>query len=389
MVKMEMTPARRVEMTLQHKEPDRVPFDLGSSAVTGITIKAYQNLLSYLGIKRKKISVFDTVEQLAKVDEDLLQRFKVDTRGLVPNPSSSWTLKIEEDKEYRYFTDEWQIKWRMPKKRGFYYDMIDNPLKGKITKEKIDHWSWPDPCDPSRLKGLEKKAKELTEKTQCALSMEPMTAGYLEICFWIRGFEEFYVDLASNPSLACYLMDKIVELKMRYWEFVLEKLGKYILIIRESDDLATQNGLLISPQMYRQYVKPRHKKLFSFIKKTAPKRVYLFLHTCGSVYDIIPDLIEVGVDILNPVQVSAAKMDTKKLKREFGDAITFWGGGVDTQRVLPYGTPEEVRDEVRRRIDDLAPGGGFVFAAVHNIQPDVPPENIIAMWEALQEFGKY
>jgi len=389
MIRMEMTSAKRLEQALQHKEPDRVPFDLGSTAVTGITIKAYQNLLSYLGIERKEISVFDIVEQLAVMDEELLQRFKVDTRGVVPNPPSNWRLEIEEDKKYTYFTDEWQIKWRMLKEKGYYYDMIDNPLKGKMTKEKIDRWSWPDPCDSCRFKGLEKKAKHLTEKTQSALIMEPMTAGYLEICFWVRGMEEFYMDLASNPSLACYLMDKLVELKIRYWKCVLEKLGEHILIIRESDDLGGQNGLLISPQMYRKYIKPRHKKIFSFIKKTAPKKIYIFLHTCGSVYDIIPDFIEIGVDILNPVQVSAAKMDTKKLKRQFGDAITFWGGGVDTQKVLPYGTPEEVRDEVRRRLDDLTPGGGFVFTPVHNIQPDVPPENVIAMWEAFRKFGKY
>jgi len=140
--------------------------------------------------------------------------------------------------------------------------------------------------------------------------------------------------------------------------------------------------------MYRKYIKPGHKKIFSFIKGKAP-HIHIHFHSCGSVYDFIPDLIDAGIDSLNPVQVSAAKMDTKRLKKEFGDVLTFWGGGVDTQRILPRGTPNEVKDEVKRRIDDLAPGGGFVFNTVHNIQADVPPENIMAMWEALQEYGIY
>ena len=154
------------------------------------------------------------------------------------------------------------------------------------------------------------------------------------------------------------------------------------------DDLGTQGGPLISPDMYRRLIKPRQQELFSFIKKKAP-HAKIFFHSCGSVYHFIGDLIEAGVDILNPVQVAAADMDSKRLKKEFGNDVVFWGGGVDTQRVLPYGTPQEVRDEVKRRLDDLAPSGGFVFATVHNIQGDVPPENIVAMWETLQEYGSY
>lgn len=168
----------------------------------------------------------------------------------------------------------------------------------------------------------------------------------------------------------------------------LKRLGKYCVVVGEADDLGVQDTTAISPEMYRKYVKPRHKKLFSHIKKLSP-HCYIFLHSCGSVYDVISDLIEVGVDILNPVQVSAAKMDTRKLKKEFGKDLTFWGGGVDTQDILPHRSPQQVKDEVRRRIDDLAPGGGFVFATMHNIQDDVPPENIMAMWEILREYGVY
>jgi uroporphyrinogen decarboxylase len=168
----------------------------------------------------------------------------------------------------------------------------------------------------------------------------------------------------------------------------LEEVGDLVDVAVEYDDLGWQSGLLVSAEMYRRYVKPRHKELFNFIK--ARSHAAVFLHTCGAVYELIPDFIETGVDILNPLQVSAAGMgDTRRLKQEFGDKLTFWGGGVDTQGVLPGGTPEEVKDEVKRRIADLAPGGGFVFSAVHNIQPDVPPENTMAMWEAWKEYGAY
>jgi uroporphyrinogen decarboxylase len=182
-------------------------------------------------------------------------------------------------------------------------------------------------------------------------------------------------------------MDKLLEIEMGYWDLILSALGDYIDVVLTANDFAGQKGLLISPSTYRKYIKPRQKKLNSFIKKKKPY-VYIFFHSCGSIYDLIPDLIDTGIDIINPVQVSAVKMDTRKLKKEFGDVLSFWGG-IDTQKILPHGGSQEVKDEVKRRIDDLAPGGGFVFAPVHNIQPDVPPENIIAMWEALQEYGEY
>ena len=160
-------------------------------------------------------------------------------------------------------------------------------------------------------------------------------------------------------------------------------------MVVEADDLGTQERPLISPDLYRKRIKPRHRRIFETIRKASAHKVFIFFHSCGSIRELIGDLIEIGVDALNPVQVSAKGMDTKRLKAEFGGELCFWGGGVDTQRVLPYGSPRQVKDEVRRRIEDLAPGGGFVFSAVHNIQADVPPENIMAMWEALQEYGVY
>lgn len=215
----------------------------------------------------------------------------------------------------------------------------------------------------------------------------PPGNGFLQMGAYLMGFEDWYSVLASEPAKAHWIMDKLLEIKVEFWDQVLDLAGEYIDIVCETDDLGMQNAPLISPKMYREYIKPRQQALFSFIKQKAD--VYVFLHSDGSIYDLLPDIIETGVDIINPVQLSAAKMDPIVLKKEFGKDLTFWGAGVDTQSTLPFKPPEEVRDEVRRNIEVFAPGGGFVFGPVHNIQGDVPPENIIAMWETFMELSEY
>jgi uroporphyrinogen decarboxylase len=273
----------------------------------------------------------------------------------------------------------------MPK-GGFYFDPVGHPLKN-AKLEDLDNYNWPDMRDSARIKGLKQKIKSLHEKNYL-VTVERPTGGFFEMGPWLRGYENFYYDLAGNPKYICKQLDKCLELEIEYWDLILEEAGEYIDVVLTANDFCGQDGLLFSYKMFQTYVKPRMKKLNTFIKKKAP-HAYIYFHSCGSVYDLIPDFIETGIDILNPVQVNAKNMNTKRLKKEFGDVLTFWGGGVDTQKVLPNGTPQQVKDEVKKRIDDLAPGGGFVFATVHNIQPDVPPENIEAMWEALQEYGKY
>jgi uroporphyrinogen decarboxylase len=183
------------------------------------------------------------------------------------------------------------------------------------------------------------------------------------------------------------MLDRLVEFKCAFWERALSEVGDLVDVVIEADDLAGQQALLLSPRSYRTLIKPRHQRLFSFIKDQAP--VKIFFHSCGAVRPILGDFIDAGIDILNPVQISAAGMDLRELKAEFGRDVVFWGGGVDTQWVLGSGTPEQVREDVRRNIEALAPGGGFVFAAVHDIQANVPPENIVAMWQAWQEYGAY
>jgi len=381
-----MTSRERVLASLHHQEPDRVPFDLGSTLVTGITRIPYESLLSYLGVEKSRIEIRDIIQQLVVVDEDILQKLKVDTRGFFLKDFSSWQLQTQEDEQYSYFTDAWGITWRMPKKGGYYYDMCYHPLKNS-SAEDIRNYAWPDPFDHTRIEGLKEKIGERKKEYPIILGSAGMSVGLLQTITWLLGFERCYSDLAGDPAFMSRLLDKMVELDMKFWEMFISETGDNIDVILYADDFGIQDGLLMSMDMFRKYFKSRYQKIFSFIKTRCSAQI--FFHSCGSIYALIPDLIEIGVDILNPVQVNAANMDTKKLKREFGKAISFWGGGIDTQRILPFGTPQEVRDEVRRRVDDLAPGGGFIFNTVHNIQPGVPPQNIMAMWETLQDFGKY
>ncbi|MCS7191981.1 MAG: hypothetical protein NZ937_03225 [Armatimonadetes bacterium] len=382
-----MNGRERILTSLRHEEPDKVPFDLGSTPVTGIHYIAYQKLRKTLGLAKKDLEIWHMMQQLAWVDDDVHDALKTDAKGKRPKPPSSWQLNFTEDDEYVYYTDEWGITRRKQKEGGYYFDLFLSPLANAQSLSDVEGFTFPDPVDDFRFEGLREFAEKVRSEGR-AFVLGGISAGMLEMGLWLRGFENFFCDLQENRMLAEAICEKILELKMLYWEKALKLVGDLVDVVQEGDDYGGQQGLLVSPELWREIFKPRLLQLFSSIKRCAP-HVAIFFHSCGSIYEIIPDLIEVGVDILNPVQVSAANMDTKKLKREFGDCLTFWGGGIDTQRILPYGTPEQVREEVKRRIEDLAFGGGFVFATVHNIQADVPPENILAMWEAVQDFGRY
>jgi uroporphyrinogen decarboxylase len=253
----------------------------------------------------------------------------------------------------------------------------------------VEKYTLPDPLDPSRFGGLRDAATKVLEQEKRALVIGNISAGIFELYLWTRGFKDGYSDWAGNPVLAKKILHKYTDLQLAYWERMFEVMnGIPIDVVQMADDLAGQNTVLISPNSYRKLLKPFHKEMFDYIhSKTEAK---IFFHSCGAVRKLIPDLIEVGVDILNPVQVNAADMDSAELKREFGKDICFWGGGVDTQSAFDEShTPEEVRADVRKRIEDFMPGGGFVFNTVHNIQGNVPAENIMAMWETLQEYGVY
>jgi uroporphyrinogen decarboxylase len=387
-----MNGRERVLAALNHQEPDRVPFDLGSTQVTGIHAVAYLALRERLGLPVVAPVLCDDVQGLALPDDDLMNRLGVDVRGLFPlnshNDRVNERIRREpkgEGEEVEAFVDEWGITQHRPFPDGLYFTAVRHPLEGAITVDDVARYPWPDTGDPRRIAGLYALAAAYRAQGR-AVMIKGVLAGIFEMAQRVRGMAPLMMDMASDETLAGALLDKMVELKLKFWEIALPQLRDVVDVISEADDYGTQVSQLISPRMFRRLMKPRLAVLFGRIHQLAPD-AKLFFHSCGNVRPLLPDFVELGVDILNPVHVRATGMDPLALKRDFGRDLVFWGGGVDTQDVLPHGTPADVRDDVRRNIDALAPGGGFVFNTVHNIQADVPPENVVAMWEALREYG--
>ncbi len=378
-----MNSRERLLVALNHREPDRIPFDLGSTQVTGIHVIAYRHLRAYLGLPPVEPQMCDVIQQLALPDDDVIERLGMDVRGLFPLNSHNWNIADVDAGDAWEYTDEWGIAHRRVKPEGLYYSAVRHPLGGEISPEDIRNHAWPNTGDPERIAGLREQALAYRAQDK-AVMIKGVLAGIFEMAQRVRGMEACLMDMASDESLACTLFDKMLELKLAFWEMALPRLAGIVDVISEADDYGTQASQLISPRMFRRLLKPRLKILFGRIKHLAPGG-RLFFHSCGNVRPLLPDFIELGVDILNPVHIRANGMEPVALKRDFGKDIVFWGGGVDTQGVLPNGTPQEVKDDVRRNIEALAPGGGFVFNTVHNIQADVPPENMVAMWEAMRE----
>jgi uroporphyrinogen decarboxylase len=375
-------------MALNRREPDRVPLDLGGTQVTGIHVVAYRGLRNALGLPLDNVELCDSIQQLALPDDDLVGRLRVDVRGLYPLNSHNWNVREEDAGEYWAYHDEWGITHRRPKPDGLYYSVVEVPLPGPgVSVGDIEEHAWPDMGDPQRISGLQGLAAEY-RKVGHGIVLKSPFAGIFEMAQRIVGMENCLILMASDRKLAGALFDKLLELKLAFWEMALPELAGAVDVVAEFDDYGTQTSQLISPRMFRNQLKPRLQMLFARIKQLAPD-AKLFFHSCGNVRPMIPDLIEVGVEILNPVHVQASGMEPTALKRDFGDALVFWGGGVDTQGVLSAGTPQEVMDDVRRNVEALAPGGGYVFSPVHNIQADVPAENILAMFEALETYGLY
>lgn len=383
-----MKSRERLLTALNHQGPDRVPFDLGSTQITGIHVMAYRNLRQALGLPPVEVQLCDYIQQLALPDDDIIEQLDVDVRGLFPLNSHNWNIHKEDAGEYWAYHDEWGITHHQPKPDGLYYSIVRVPLDDPaLSVQDIERYSWPNMADPQRIAGLRELAERYRTDGYAVVIKSPF-AGIFEMAQRIVGMENCLIMMASDKKLAGALFDRLLELKLAFWEMALPQLADVVDVVAEFDDYGTQSSQLISPRMFREQLKPRLKSLFERIQQLAPN-AKRFFHSCGNVRVLLPDLIEIGVEILNPVHIRATGMEPAALKRDFGDALVFWGGGVDTQGVLPTGTPQQVRDDVRRNIEALAPGGGFVFNTVHNIQADVPPQNIIAMWEALQEYGVY
>jgi len=401
-----MDSRERVLTALAHREPDRVPIDLGGSLVTGINAVAYGRLKRYLRIKGDPPRVADIVLQLAEVEEPMRRRFGVDVVGLPalePLPGvrnlrwKPWTLpdgspalisadfepEVTERGDLLIRAPDGSIAQRMA--AGTYHFVPADPPLADAGLEDLEHFE-PRRISDEELEFLHHTARRLHDETDYAI-FGWFGGSLVEGAQFARGWARFLMDLKRAPDFAAALVEKLATAALSDLERYLDAVGDFVHVIGFGDDLGIQTGLQLSPDLYRRFFKPHHRRLYNLVHSRSQARV--FLHSCGSVYDLIPDLIEVGVDVLNPVQTSAVKMEPARLKQEFGERLTFWGGGCCPHRVLPWATPAGVEADVRERLRIFAPGGGYVFAPIHDIQPDVPPENVVAMYDAALRYGQY
>ena len=413
-----MTSRERVLRTISHQEPDNVPVDLGGMRSTSITAIAYSNLKKHLGITSGHTYVYDVVQQLAQPEQVILDFAESDVVDL-------GRAFLDEEKDWKDFTlpDGSQAKipyyvnftpheggWlaksedgtaigTMPK-GAFYLNQIFFPLKdwdgedlavigklpelmNKVTWAAYPTAPWHKPLTPEHLAEIRRRAKHLCQTTDYAI-MAGFGGNLLEWGQYLCSFDQFLVEILDNRKKVEAILDRLVEMHLENLEKFLDAIEGYVQIIQMGDDLGTQLGTMISPEVYRRVFKPRHRLIYEAVRKR--NGIHLFLHSCGSIVDILPDLIEIGVEIINPVQTSARGMEPERLKREFGKDITFWGGGCDTQNVLPNQTEKEIEEHIRRRLEIFKPGGGFVFTQIHNIMPNVPPQNIVAMYDAVKKY---
>lgn len=378
----EMTSRQRVIMSLNHTEPDRVPFDCT------FTIGAYQRLCRHLGQtpdpdvlpSSPSLNVTPPIEFLNQLGVDLYYV------GL-GKPSNATAFEVGTPA----YTDEWGIHYKLIETgAGFDYVAVHNPL-AEARLQDLEDFPWPDPDDPALTDSLAEKVRRLAQETDFAL-VGKFNSALFEHASMLRGMERLYIDLVENPEFVEALLDKLADLAIRQIKRGLETCGPHLQILRlAGDDLGSQNGPLISPRMFRRLVKPYFARLYGEAKRLL--EIYnpsakMKAHTDGDVYPIIPDYIEMGLDVLNPVQPFVAEMDHARLKQEFGAQLSFHGG-IDIQHTLPYGTQEEVRSHARHAIASLAPGGGYILAPTHYLLPDVPPENILTLRDVVMESGRY
>ncbi len=411
-----MTPRDRILASIEHREPDRLAVDLGSTPSSGISAVAHANLVRHLGLGDQRTWVYDVVQQLAQPQDELLDRLRIDVLDIgrtfntrdedwkpVTLPSGvdvhipGWFDPVAQpDGAWEAFNADGLRIASMPRGAAFfdqtywpYLDGYPDDLTGlssvmpDVLWSGLVHSPWDHAADEGFWDTLRSRTAALRASTDRAL-MVVVGCNLFEWGTFLRRIDNFLMDLVVDQANVERLLDALLEIHFDTLDHVIESVGDLVDVVRFGDDLGMDNGPLMSPDTYRAIFKPRHAALNAYVHERSSMKT--FLHSCGSLYDLLPDIIETGVDILNPVQISAANMEPERLKAEFGDAITFWGGGADTRKVLPKGTPEEVRDHVRHNIETLAPGGGFVFATAHNMLGDVPPQNVEAMFEAIDEY---
>ena len=403
-----MTSRERVVLSLKHEEPDIMPIDFGSTRSTGINAIVYNQLKSFLEINTGKTRVYDVKQLLAEPEKEILERFGGDvvqlhrlkpSIGLKIDRWKPWRLMdgsdcevpeafnplIMEDGSEGILNPEGKVVASRPKD-GLYFDEIYPPLESAESFEDIDNFDMP-VIGEEELEYLEKRSQELFHNTDYAIQA---TAGISIFEKGLKdfGYENFLIKMHTERELVEYYLEKLTDAYLNLLDKYINAAGKYIQIIQLSDDLGMQNSTIIPPGLYRSLFKPYHKKICDFIK-SKNKDLFIMIHSCGSIYDLIPDLIEAGIQIINPVQINAANMDPVTLKREFGKNLSFWGGGCSTQTTLSFGTVKDVVKETEEMIRIFAPGGGYVFNQVHNIQTGVSPEKIVALYDTALGLRKY
>ena len=384
---MPLTSRERVLTTIHHEQPDRIPLVIGVSNATGIKMRPYKAIKDIIGVQAPDNYIYDWPELgTAEIDEETMCRLHCDVRGVLDlEPEKIRKRNCERDPHSDYI-DSWG-SGQTEISPGDWFPSV-HPLPEARTAEDLDAYQgWPDMDDPTRIAHVRDNARRLAEENQFAILATPWLLFPFERAYAMQGMDTFLLNMARDPDFARALLEKIAVYCKQLMGRFLEELGDNVDIIKIGDDLGTQESLMISPKMYREILKPVHADFISFIK--ARTKAKIFFHSDGDVAPLIEDFIEMGVDILNPIQTSAGSMsDLPSLKKRFGSNIVFCGG-IDTHRVLPFGTTEEVRQEVRRVIQILGPGGGCMIGAVHTVMNDVPPENVLAMVDAVEEFGHY
>ena len=401
-----MTSRERVLAACNHREPDRVPVDFSGHPSSGIAAIAYARLRRHLGLPPKTIRVYDAIQQLAIVDDDITEVFGVDTinmaRGFpltedhwadwtlpdgTPCKIPAWSLPQREDGRWVFRSKSGRVIAHLVD-GALYFEQTYFPFADengpKTIPEAMQESMWhvmtcpPGPwVDWNQLRDGARRLRESTDK----VILGGFGGNLLEAGQFLYRNDNFFMLLAAEPHKAHQFLDGLVEIYMPRLEKFLEAVGPHIDIIRFGDDLGMQNGPQISPRMYREFFKPRHQLMWNRAKQLA--NVKVMLHCCGSVRELLPDLISAGLEAINPVQISCAGMDARKLKADFGKDMVFWGGGCETQSILPHAAPDAVQRHVREQVEILRPGGGFVFQQVHNVLANVPPENIVAMFDAV------
>jgi uroporphyrinogen decarboxylase len=382
-----MTSRERVLTAINHEQPDRVPLVIGVNNATGIKMKPYQGIKRIAKVEAPDNYMYEWPELgTAEIDEETMRRLQSDVRGVLDLEPAEVLKRNRERAPHSNCIDSWG-SGQMEIKPGEWFPGI-HPLAEARTLEDLDQYQgWPDMSDPSRVAHVREASKRLAEENEFAIMATPWLLFPFERAHAMQGMETFLLNMAMDPDFARAMLERITDYCKQLMGHFLDELGDNVDIIKIGDDLGTQKRLMISPKMYREILKPFHADFIDFIKSRTKAKV--LFHSCGDVAALIGDFIDIGVDILNPIQTSTGSIsDLPAIKKQFGKNIVFCGG-IDSHRILPYGSVEDVRQEVKRVMEILGPGGGCMIGAVHTVMNDVPPENVLAMVDAVEEFGHY